>query len=88
MSGDLDVEDGMREARIALDLPVPASDFGAMLPVWPPAHHSLGLGYLKQDDVESALRHLQLATESHPDRPSLNRDLERAEQRLRSDSSG
>jgi tetratricopeptide (TPR) repeat protein len=79
VAGDIDVDRGMREAERALELPIPASDVGSKLPIWPSADHSLGLAYLKNEQPKQAAEHLRRAAELQPDRASLRSDLKRAE---------
>jgi hypothetical protein len=72
----------MREAERALELPIPASMSGINLPIWPPAEHTLGLGYLKKQQPQQATEHLRRAAERVPERASLQTHLEQAEAML------
>jgi serine/threonine protein kinase/tetratricopeptide (TPR) repeat protein len=78
VAGDLDVDQGAREARRALELMHRTSSTSMRLSVWPPADHSLGLAYLKKKDARSAVDHLLRAAEVSPKRESVQRDLARA----------
>jgi hypothetical protein len=61
INGDLDVEQGMREAEVALSLDHSTYDRWQLFPAWPIADHSVGLAYLKQAKPRDAVKHLQLA---------------------------
>jgi tetratricopeptide (TPR) repeat protein len=82
IAGDIDIERGMQEARVALALPMSASEIGPKLPFWPLADHSVGLAYLKKGQPELAVPHLRRATELLPARMSARADLQRAESEL------
>jgi tetratricopeptide (TPR) repeat protein len=82
ISGDLDVEHGLREAEVAQSLDLSTYDRWQFLPTWPILDYSLGLAYLKQGKPRDAVKHLELAAKASPARASISDDLKRAKAAL------
>ena len=79
ITSERNVEQGIREAKRALELPIPLTSKPLLLPLWPPAEHSLGLAALQQGNPDEAVAHLRRAAERMPSRESLQADLRRVE---------
>lgn len=81
VAGDLDLTGGIELAQAAMAIPRSAFfDINKFLAMPAPAEHTLGLAYLKQGDPEKAVAYLEQAAAYQPNRQSVQRDLERAQE--------
>jgi serine/threonine protein kinase/tetratricopeptide (TPR) repeat protein len=78
IDGDLDVEEGIRLAEEARELPTGLGHATLTLPYHASPEHCLGLAYLKRGDHVKAAGFLQEAAELRPDRPSIDEHLRQA----------
>ena len=76
--GNLDLERGIRVAKLSLELPMSFLDVEKSLPHRACAQHSLGHAYLAQGKMQLAVEYLQKAAQLQPQRACIREDLQRA----------
>lgn len=89
VAGDLDIDQGIALAKIALDNPPSGNPFLSYVresPYVPLPEHTLGLGSLKKGEYDTALGYLEAAARLRPDDTNISRDLAFCRERLRGSS--
>ena len=76
--GRLDLERGIRVAKLSLELPMGFLDVEKSLPHRACAQHSLGHAYLEQGKMQLAVEYLEKAARMQPQRACIREDLLRA----------
>jgi tetratricopeptide (TPR) repeat protein/predicted Ser/Thr protein kinase len=78
IAGELDLEEGMRLARAALERPASWSESNTRYPFMPSPEHALGLAHLKQGRQGKAVEMLEKAATLRPDRTLIQEHLAQA----------